>query len=384
MIAPLHWPRALCLALALAAVAKCLIAPEKHTVYPRFVAGALDWWAGWPLFAPDAERGMFRYSPAFAVAMTPLALLDLRTGGALWALLNLGCYWLGLRRFAQGVLGHVRGGPAEAAFLLLALPGATRSLWNGQSHPLVSGLMLLAAAALADERRWRAAAGFAAAGAAKLAPLFVGAVLIVCRPALLVPALCCTALVAALPFAFQSPAYVWEQYAAWFDHLGRTAAQRWPSFRDAWTVWATLAGSVPVVGYRIAQALTGLLVVLACRRVAQRTARRDAPPLRDALPPVLGLSLGWLMLFGPAVEFQTFVWLTPLAAWAALDACQRRRGRRFAVTAYVLTTFLGYGAIERALTPLTPLAPLLLPAGVVLLLVWIIAYAPPQEECHTA
>ena len=90
----------------------------------------------------------------FAVAMTPFALLGNCAGGIVWCWLNIGVYLWGLRRLVRDVLPCTWTPIQDAAFLALALPGALYSIWNGQSNPLVIGLLMLAASACARRRWW--------------------------------------------------------------------------------------------------------------------------------------------------------------------------------------------------------------------------------------
>src|SRR5262245_32576442 len=89
---------------ALAVGVRNYLKPYSHTVYPVFAEGARHWWAGQALYECREGIDLFRYSPSFALAMTPFALLDDRFGSILWSWVSLLIYFLGLRRLTRELL----------------------------------------------------------------------------------------------------------------------------------------------------------------------------------------------------------------------------------------------------------------------------------------
>src|SRR5262245_4697329 len=86
---PLRLALGLWLVVALAVTGRTLLRPDRHTVYPIFAAAAQRWWADAPLYDKPDDLDHYRYPPAFAVALTPLAGLGPRAGGVLWAWLSV-------------------------------------------------------------------------------------------------------------------------------------------------------------------------------------------------------------------------------------------------------------------------------------------------------
>src|SRR5436190_18443057 len=80
---------ALWLAAGAAVTARTLLRPEQHTVFPVLAASAAHWWNDQPLYADYRPLDYFRYPPAFAVAVSPLAALAPRAGGVLRSWLSL-------------------------------------------------------------------------------------------------------------------------------------------------------------------------------------------------------------------------------------------------------------------------------------------------------
>lgn len=384
---PYVWVATLWLALAAAVAVRTLIAPNHHTVYPRFAAGAVHWWSAAPLYEPDPVLNTFRYPPAFALLMTPFAVLGDRAGGVLWAWLNIAVYAAGLWRVAREALPASWGARARGLFLALALLGAVRGIWNGQSNALVSGALLLALCEICRQRWWQAAVLLALTVHMKLSPLAPSLFLTAIAPRALAFRLLATLAVgAALPFLAAWPDYAAEQYRAWFQHLSATSAQRWPSFRDAWTIGEQVGVGWSLTTYRVIQVTSAVSVLAWCLWQSRRR-----HPQRRLLLLAYGMGCVWLMLFGPAIEFATYAILAPVGAWAVVESVDRKKLRSLALAAFLLTSVFGFGAIERSLARLFPPAVLALPLGSLLLAVWLWASAadplnkaspePTQREC---
>jgi hypothetical protein len=360
------------LAVGLAVTARTLVRPASHTVFPLLALGASHWWQDFPLYQKYPPHDYFRYSPALAVALTPLAGLGLVAGGVAWAWLNLAAYAAGLWRCRRDVLPGEWSDTRVAAFFVLALVGALRGLWNGQSNALVIGLVLLAASALARHRQWTAAWLLAAAIHAKLTPIILAGLLCVRWPRLAPRLAACVLGLGLGVFLTRPPEVVAGQYAGWVRHLAATADERWPGFRDGWTAWLALRHQVtggvvdleapldaPV--YRLVQVATGLGLLAWC------LAWRREPDERAWLAQALGLGAAWLMLFGPAAEHATFAFLAPFLAWAFVQRNRWTGGRWLIEASALLILVLGWGALSRPLVPALPLVLAILPAGTFLL-----------------
>jgi hypothetical protein len=412
---PLRLALGLWLALGLAVSVRTLVNPGKHTVFPIFAGSANHWWANQPLYQSYPGLDTFRYSPFFALAITPFAQLGLRLGGILWNWVGLGVLLGGLWCFVRDVAPGRWTRPRVAAFLVLGAAGALRGLWNAQSNALMVGLLLLAASALARavgeddtpsaERRrrwWRAAFFLALPVCLKLTPL---------APALLLCALwprrlawrfaVATAACFLVPFLTRPPALVFDHYAEWLNHLTASGHDRWLGFRDGWTVWLAvrhlasgLAGPLAVcepyqgLAYPAVQLLAAAAALAWCLWQRQRASHFG---LGAAWLVHVALSAGmaWLMLFGPAIEHATYVFLAAPLAWAVVQREEWPRGRLLLGTAAVLVLALGWGALSRMAMGAWPegggLLVAALPLGTALFILWLVGYAatcgpPPLRD----
>jgi hypothetical protein len=322
------------------------------------------------------------------VFVSPLAALGHRAGGVLWGWLNLAVYGAGLWAFAREVVPRRWSAERTACFLALGALGGLPGLWNGQSNALVVGLLLLGTAALLRRRWWRAAFLIGGSVAVKLTPLAPALLLCALWPRRLAGRLAVVlAVMAAVPFLTRPPDVVLHHYRDWFAHLASSSHKRWPGFRDAWTVWQVLRSIGGEPGpidlkepldspvYRALQLLTAAAALGWCLWRRRRVRSR-----RWLATVTLSMGLTWLMLFGPAVEHATYVFLAPPLCWALLEGQGGRAGRWLIRMAFVFIMLLGWGTLTRPLRDRLPVLLVALPLGAALFLVWLLAYADPNRQ----
>jgi Glycosyltransferase family 87 len=365
----------LLLVVAAATGVRTLLQPARHTVFPIFATASHHWWHDQPLYVDYAPLDYFRYPPVFAVFVSPFAALSLRMGGVLWTWLGLGVYASGLWQFRRHVLPGIWTPRRELAFFALATAGALAGLWNAQSNALVAGLLLWAAVALVRGENWTCAGWLAVAISLKPTPLPVVLLLCALWPRRLAVRFVLALLaIACVPFLTRPPATVAHHYADWIAQQRLLANERWPGFRDGWTVWQVvrhgLAGNdgpialtapIDSSGYRLLQAITGVACLAWC--LARRFARIDE---RELVLQTLGMGTAWLMLFGPAVEHPTYVLLAPFLAAAVVGLETAPVSRILAIAASMLILTFGWGAVSLRLVSSFPSVLSALPAGTAL------------------
>jgi hypothetical protein len=403
----MHLVLGLWLILAVAVGVRTLVRPAAHTVFPIFAASAEHWWVNQSLYDLYPPLDHFRYPPVFAVLVTPFQLLGLTAGGILWTWFNMAVYVAGLLSFVRDVIPSAWTQRRTALFLALGALGALRGLWNAQSNALTVGLLLLGTAALVRAANirspsrspaesgawWLAAFLLALAVCLKLTPL--APILLLCalwpRP-LTGRLLAAMALIFLVPFLTRPPAVVLDHYRDWFDHLLHSGNGRWLGFRDGWTVWLVLrhllgGESGPLAlrepmdsaWYRLLQ-LTTAAAALGWCLWQQRRARSLGLGTRWLVHVTLSMGLAWLMLFGPAVEHATYVFLTAPLAWALLERQAWPHGQGLILAAFALIMILGWGAMTRLFSPEWPILLTALPAGTALYALWLIGYAQSSSK----
>lgn len=378
------------LALGVAVTVRTVHRPTKHTVFPVFAAGALHWWSDAPVYANyEPQLDYFRYPPVFAIFMTPFAWLGLQTGGVLWSWLNLAILAWGAWRFLNDVLPSGWSPERGAAFLALVMIGSLGSVWNAQSNSLALGLTLLGAAAVVRKNWWPAAAWLAASLCVKMTPVPIVLLLAALWPRQLVGRLTLLLLGALLmPFLTRSPAVVAEQYDGMVRQFQQTSNKRWEAFRDAWTIYLVAAemlnaGDAPPplraplesVPYRALQMVTAAAVLFWCLWWMRRTTAASWQ-----VRMTLAMGAAWVLLFGPAVEQPTYIFLAPSLAWALLET---RLSGRFLITASaVMILVLGRTALIRPWQAAFPWTLAILPLGTAFFTAWLLRYAQPSLASH--
>jgi hypothetical protein len=205
-----------------------------------------------------------------------------------------------------------RDGP-ERPFLwatLVAMPLCMNALRNGQANAAFGGVMLLAAAAVLQERWWLAAVLMGLATAIK--PL--GIVLLLLAPVFYVPlrarALVVMAALAIFPFLFARPDYVISQYRETLANLQACAVVTEHRFADINGILRTFGAALsPTISKLLRVAAGGLTLGL-----WWWGAKRLPKPLAGLW--LYALAASYLMLFNPMNEENSYVILAPaLGAW---------------------------------------------------------------------
>ena len=294
--------------------------PLARTVTPIYHGASAHWWAGADLYRGGPTD--FNYLPVFALLFAPFHALPVPVGDLLWRALATGLLATGIWRVVRAECGAA----APKAYLwasLLAMPACTGAMRNGQGSALFAGLVLHALVCTSRRQWWWAAALAALSVAAR--PL--GLVLVLLAPAIYAPlrwrlAVCLGAL-AVLPFAFAPAAYVIGQHYAFADNIHACADYDTRYLADITGILRPFySGDIPARVHSLMSLLAGAATLGLCWCLA----RRLREPFRALW--VLVLATGYLMLFNPMNEVNSYVIFGPaLGLWAvfALRAESTRR-----------------------------------------------------------
>jgi hypothetical protein len=314
-------------ALLLALCTRGALRPTHPDLYLLWENAGKAWSRGGDLY--NWQRGDvlvgFRYGPLMAACLSPLQLVDVRTGNVLWRLANalpfLAAVAWWLRAAAPAMSGRQRG----LLWLWLA-PLMVPSLHTGQPNVILIACILACLAAAAQGRWNLAALAIAVASIIKVYPLAVALLLVAAYPRKFAWRLLAALVVlAAIPLFLQSPAYTVRQYGLWWDLLSANDSHRRFLPFDAHDVYRDMLlvlrlFNVPITAtlyvalQLLAAAVSALLVVAARRRGASD---------RDTLLHVLVLGTIWMTLWGPATEGRTYVILAPALVWWLLETHRR-------------------------------------------------------------
>ena len=283
--------------------------PRTHSDYLTFANTARNWTAGKGIYRQVDHTGFFddfRYSPIVACSLVPFSVLPDKLGNVAWRFVNLAVFLGALGWWGRRVLVPKPTGTQLALLFLLVLPLSVGNVNNGQSNPLVLGLLLAAVAAVTEER-WNLCSGLLAGAVLfKIYPIAVGLLLVAIYPRKLGVRLA-LAIVAglALPFLLQRPSYVWEQYAIWIDYLRAEDRQLMPlaaTYRDVRLLFRAFGSPLDARAYLMLQLATaaGAAVVGLIGQRLQWTRAR-------LLTLLTGLGCVWMTAFGVATESCTYM-----------------------------------------------------------------------------
>ena len=302
---------------------------------------ALHWMSAEPLY--DGEGSGFLYLPQAAILHVPFALLGHPLGSIVWRGVTIGVFAFGLSRLCQ--FSRHRN-PAQVFFLatLIALPNCVSAARNGQTTLLLTGLMMLTVHGLAHARWNFCAVCLSAAIAFKpsVAP-FLLTVAALHRPLwgrLLLGGM----IVGAFPYLTQHRSYVTEQYQAFANsfivtidhHKSHPFAHMFGMFEAfGWSVARPIQSVVSAV-----MGMLTLLVVWSCQR--------RLPVARYAVY-AFTISVGYLLLFNPRTENNTYAMLAPaMGLFFAESVVARHLARRAVILgAIAVGMLMSYEAAVR-------------------------------------
>jgi alpha-1,2-mannosyltransferase len=284
--------------------------PEKRTVTPVYHNAAQRWLQREALYDGPWGRNYY-YFPQFAVLFVPFHLPPRVVGDILWR----GTAAAGLAIGVWLFCGAISAADRQRAFVLVtlvALPLSLAALQNGQANAHFGATLLLAAGCLKVRRWWAAALFLCAATAIK--PLGIAALGLAWAtyPQLRWRLAVALSILAAFPFLFGPPRYVWSQYVASLDNLRQGLEMTEHRFADLNGLLRTFGIALTGKASLAMRASAGILMTGFCWTVA----RREAEPMRSLV--WLSITAGYLMLFNPMTEANSYVILAPVLALMAL------------------------------------------------------------------
>ncbi|MBK9956528.1 MAG: DUF2029 domain-containing protein [Rhodocyclaceae bacterium] len=306
----------------------------SRSVTPIYHRAVDHWQAGQALYYGPKE---FNYLPVFVGLFWPFHRLPIPVGDIVWRLMAVSGLIVGITSITrlQPCREH---GKAALIVTLIALPLSVSALRNGQSSAHIGALFILAASAL-NHGRWNLAALLLSLALVckPLAVPMIGLALILfphVRGALALGTLA----VFFVPYAWAGVDYVNEQYLLFFrdivDCMDPTAGR---SFADINAILRMFGYELDSTSYFRWQVLVGLLLAAIC--FFSRKHLSDFPKTLT----LLGLGGGYIMLFTPMNENNSYVMVAPvLALWACWCKYNHQAGIFVYLVASVL--FMAFGA----------------------------------------
>lgn len=337
-------------------VAAIILPGNGKTVTPGYRAATVVWFESRDIYAGDSGAG-FLYLPAACLAYAPVAYLPHLPAELLWRVFTIGTFVAGIRRLA-GLAGRDSGKELFLLTTLISIPLAWSSSRNGQMTLPMAGMMMLAAADVADRKWWRSALWLSLGLALKphtfILSLLVGAL----YPRMSWRLALGMVVVFLAPFLTQHPEYVVDQY-------GKFAVMLRGSIDLAERVLhAQFFGMLEVAGLDVPQRVQMVVRVIAAALTLAAcwlAGRRNSPSQAGVL--LFTYAMCYLMLFNPRTENNTYSALAPAIGVCFAQAVLVRRNRieaafLFLVAAAIVGTYeIGrlFSPPERAIW-LSPLA----------------------------
>jgi len=318
--------------------------------YDVYVAAGRRWLAGEPLYETSNTEG-FQYLPHAALLLSPFALLGEPLGAIAWRALWWALYAAGILRLSRALApAHARESLVLAS--CLAVASAAGTIGNGQANLAVAALMLHIAADVSEQRFDRATVALVLGFGLK--PLLVVPMLLLWplyRPLWLRVPLALVVL-AALPFAFQSPSYVWAQHLAFVDKL-RVAMTPVTLYEDLRGLLLTVHVALPRAVYWALRVVAALVVLAASVRVRNRMRALHAAVL------IMALSAAFLVLFNPRSQSTSYDIPAGISTVLGVEWIEDGSARGLVFIALVLGWMLNYHTapfIEHWLKPALDIA----------------------------
>jgi hypothetical protein len=294
--------------------------PQTRSVTSLYHQASANWRASEELY--QGPGGM-NYLPQFAVLFAPFQMLPSPAGDLLWRAVAMGLLAYGTWRAARNYFGD----KASSAFLwstILILPICLGAIRNGQANAMFGGLTLCAVDGLSVRQWWRSAAWMGLALMVK--PIGIVLMLLVpaAYPAMFCPVLVFFAASLAFPFLFAAPPYVLAQYFSFFGNLRHCAGVTENRFADISGVIRAVGGELPGKVSQLLRAGAGVMFLGLCFFGG----RRVQEPMRFLW--LYALATGYLMLFNPMNEYNSYVIFAPAlglwAIWFLMDTRTRSLG----------------------------------------------------------
>jgi hypothetical protein len=331
-----------------------------ENVFAIYREAGLRWLHGQDLYPAEFR---FNYFPPSAVLFAAWSWLPFKLGGALWRIVDIAAFAFGLSTLSR----CSERPPSSQRFFIATVVTVVLSASAGrygQATLAMAGLMMAAAAYAETGSLARAAA--CAALAVALKPLAVVLVLLLAAlyPRMLWRLVVALAVVFLMPFLFQHPDYVWQQYADVPAMLATRAQPNYDWQQNIFGLLDKLSWTATNAEQAIVSGVCAVGVLFLCWRV-----RRHAPAIGVALSQY-ALAACYILLFGSGTERNTYAMLAPVIGLLAAGAWNARDRRLLGfISGVTLIMLLSY-TLQRAF-PHTVLA-MAKPAACCILLGWLV------------
>ena len=309
--------------------------PYHRSMTPSYHEAVANWWAAQPVYTGPAG---FNYLPVFLLLFSVFDWLPLAVGEIAWRCVALAGLAFGLWRCLALFVDDGARARSFALATVLLLPMAFSTLRNGQASAQLAACLLWALSAI-GRQRWTAATiwlclalvckplGLPALGLAAMA-----------FPPLRGRAAAGLAAVLLLPYLFHPAAYVGQIYQEFWQNIV-DCSDAGVSISDR--TFADINGVLRIVGLQLAGKPALVLSALAGVGLAALSllmAKFDDKKIAGLL--WLSFTGGYIMLFTPMNELNSYVMLAPALAMWAVHFRARGDARNFKAMLFMGVTII--------------------------------------------
>jgi hypothetical protein len=281
--------------------------PYRHTVTLIYHKAVASWWAHQAVYTGPAG---FNYLPFFLPLFGLFAWLPFVVCDILWRWAALAGLGFGLWGCC-GLMAATDRWRAFAVVTVLSLPICLGALRNGQSSAQLAACLVLAAGCLQSRRLWWATLWLCLSLACKPLGIVAVGLAVMVFPRLWWRLGIGLAVVLVAPYLFGPPAYVNEQYAAFFRNIVQCFDTSGRTFADLNGVLMVLNLTLTGMPSLIVRVTAAVALAVGCWFVGELGADIQRVLLW------LGFTGIYIMLFTPMNEANSYVMLAPaLGLWA--------------------------------------------------------------------
>ena len=286
-----------------------------------YYAAAQAWLHQQPLYHCHGN-GCFVYLPTSAVLFIPFGLLPLKTAELIYRFISIIIFTQGIYYFCRDITSY----DLKRTFFIVLLTTVLLSqptLFVGQVHMMMAGLILLAVSAITREKWWRAAIAlsfcFALKPTAIVFCLLSGAL----YPQTALKQILIIALLLSAVFLTQSSHYVLTQYHGFIQEFLHKMEYDTANIPH----WATLFGAIAFyTGHVVDGHMAFVIRMLAALGVVylgictQKTQNKN-----NAVYFIFTLGMCYLMLFNSRTENNDYVMMMPFMGYSLMILMEEKR-----------------------------------------------------------
>ncbi|MCX8026868.1 MAG: DUF2029 domain-containing protein [Thermodesulfovibrionales bacterium] len=272
-------------------------APLKRTVVPVYINAVDNWLHQKDLYSK--EKYQYHYLPQFVFIYYPFYLMGTPFGDVVWRLISLGVFVTGIWLLVKALFYEQRYYYFFIITLLVVTP-SIGALRNGQANLLFAGILLLIAYLVFFKRWWAVSFLLVFLTALKQTGLIITGFIVFAHSKVVLRTILFAVICLLMPFLFTNYEYAKSQYISAINEMTQSMNPT-RSFADINGLLSLFGIKLQGLYSIITRAFVGLLTLALWLYLNRILSKRHSTMF------FLILSSGYLMLFHPMTELNTYV-----------------------------------------------------------------------------